>query len=139
MTFVDGKGPVRAVPAPAANAGGSWSLRRILLAGMLAFVVGLIVGAASAEVLVLYKTGAPWPEAIPPYIQFRGTNYSCQDLPSPPGGLTPQAITIGGGVIYAPPPLPGGNQAPLNWVVVAHGSTTVTCLFYDLPASSPSG
>jgi hypothetical protein len=90
-----------------------------------------------AVLVMLVRTGAPWPEAIPPTVQFDGTDYQCEDRSEPPpSNLTVMGVTLGGGAIMSRPPVSAGD--PPAWVVVAHGSATVTCLIAWVPMS-PGG
>ena len=88
-------------------------------------VAAIAVGIGS---LCLYaQSGAFWPEAIPPYVDYLGEPYHCKDLGSPDmRGLTVQGHTIGGGRIYARPPI--GSEASAAFVVVTDGNRRQTCV-----------
>lgn len=74
------------------------------------------------------QSGAFWPEAIPPQVQYLGEGYACVGLPAPDTlkGLTLQGHTPGGGLVYAHPPI--GSKAPYRWIVVTDGHRRETCL-----------
>ncbi|MEY9850945.1 hypothetical protein ABH923_000623 [Leifsonia sp. EB41] len=98
-----------------------------------AITLGLVVLAVAAIAvgigsLCLYaQSGAFWPEAIPPYVDYLGESYHCMDLGSPDmRGLTMQGHTIGGGLIYARPPI--GSKASAGFVVVTDGHRRETCV-----------
>ncbi|MFE4951706.1 hypothetical protein ACFQ9V_16530 [Leifsonia sp. NPDC056665] len=98
----------------------------ITLALVALTVAAIAVGIGS---LLLYsQSGAFWPEAIPPYVDYLGEPYHCMDLGSPDmRGLTVQGHTIGGGLIYARPPI--GSEASAGFVVVTDGNRRETCVF----------
>ena len=89
-------------------------------------VAALASGLGSLCVWV--ESGAFWPEAIPPHVQYLGEDYHCEDLGTPDlAGLTLQGHTIGGGLIYARPPI--GSEASEGFVVVTDGYRHQTCIF----------
>ncbi|WP_157498252.1 hypothetical protein [Leifsonia sp. Leaf336] len=81
-----------------------------------------------ASVCLFAQSGAFWPEAIPPYVQYLGESYHCMDLGAPDmRGLTLQGHTTGGGLIYARPPIDGNASA--GFVVVTDGQRREICPF----------
>lgn len=94
--------------------------------GLVALTVAAIaVGLGS--VCIWAQSGAFWPEAIPPRVQYLSGDYVCKDLGAPDmRGLTLQGHTIGGGSIYARPPI--GSEPSAGFVVVTDGHRRETCI-----------
>ena len=110
---------------PGTGSGSWWTYTHTL-------IFSLCVGVTALVVILLdvwWQSGSFWPEAIPPYVQYLGEDYSCQGLPAPDSmaGLTLQGFTAGGGLIYARPPI--DSHAAEGWIVVTDGHRREACIY----------
>lgn len=62
-------------------------------------------------------------------MQYLGEDYRCMGLPAPDtmAGLTLQGRTVGGGLIYARPPI--DSKASEGWIVVTDGHRRQACIY----------
>ncbi|MGN7797801.1 hypothetical protein [Leifsonia sp. 22587] len=104
--------------------------RRRIVAACVAALAIAVLATGVAGVALWWKTGAFWPVPIPPRVQYLGEDYRCDGLPAADvlmRGLTLQGHTVGGGLIYARPPI--GSSASEGWIVVTDGHQRQTCLY----------
>jgi hypothetical protein len=118
--------------SPRAGPRSWWRYPQLLIFSLcvaVAVAVAVPVAVGVASIALWAQSGAFWPEPIPPLVQYLGGDYQCMGLPAPDtnAGLTLQGHTVGGGRIYARPPI--DSKASAGWILVTDGHRRQACIY----------